>query len=451
MALKVLLAASECAPMAKAGGSADTVGSLAKALGRLGVEVGVALPGYKGLSDIKTLPETDIPLFLVESDEYFGNSENPYWETEDDPKRFGYFSRQAVQNLPSWGFKPDVIHVHDWHASLIPAIVRKVGLPYATVLTIHNLSMQGISTGDVLFPAGLSEYDLKTLEWDFQDRNIDQLLQGITNADVINTVSPTYAKEILSPEFGEGLHEILKAREARLFGILNGIDYKVYDPSQDKDIYQNFDLGSFAKGKAENKEALQRELGFEVDKKAMLIGFVARLTDQKGLSLMIEGFGKLIDLPIQFVLFGMGDARYERQFHEFTHAHPSKFSAQMAGDEKLCQKIYTASDLLLVPSRFEPCGSAQMIAMRYGTLPLVRATGGLNDSVIDGQDGFVFEKYEVRQMLATLRRALKIFGTPTWEKMIEAAMQKDFSWERSAKEYLSLYERALGYAKGRNL
>lgn len=445
--MKVLFAASECAPLVKVGGLADVVGSLPKALKKLGVEVGVVLPGYKSLLGTKTLPGTDTPLFLVENEEYFGSSEKPYWETDDDPKRFGYFSRHVVQSLPDWGFKPDVVHVHDWHASLIPVIFRKIGLSYATVLTIHNLAMQGVSSSDVFFPAGLSEHDLKTLEWDYQDRNIDQLLQGITNADIINTVSPTYAKEILSPEFGEGLHEVLKAREARLFGILNGVDYENYDPSRDKDIYRNFGLTSFEEGKAANKEALQKELGFEVDEKTMVIGFIARLTDQKGLSLIIEEFDKMMTLPLQFVLLGVGDPRYERQFRELARAYPSKFSAQIKFDRALAQKIYAATDLFLIPSRFEPCGLTQMIAMRYGALPLVRATGGLNDSVIDGQDGFAFEKYEVRQMSVCLRRAIKTFGTPTWKKMVESAMQKDFSWEKSAREYVSLYERALEYAK----
>lgn len=447
MRLKVLFAASECAPLVKVGGLADMVGSLPKTLRKLGVEVGIALPGYKNLFGVKTLPGTDIPLFLVENEEYFGGSEKPYWETGDDPKRFGYFSRQVVQGLPQWGFKPDVIHVHDWHASLVPVIVRKIGLSYATVLTIHNLHFQGVSSGDVFFPAGLSEHDLQTLEWDYRDRNIDQLLQGIIHANVINTVSPTYAREILSPEFGEGLHEILKAREARLFGILNGVDYDIYDPSRDKEIYQNFGLKNFEEGKWANKQALQRALGFEINKEMMLVGFVARLSDQKGLSLIIEGFEKMMEFKLQFVLLGMGDARYERQFRELAQAYPSRFSAQTKFDTPLAHKIYAGADLFLIPSRFEPCGLTQMIAMRYGALPLVRSIGGLADSVSEGEDGFVFEKYEAGQVLATLRRALRTFGTLVWKKMVGAAMQKDFSWEKSARKYIKLYEKALEYAK----
>lgn len=447
MRLRVLFAASECAPLVKVGGLADVVGSLPKALVKLGVEVGIALPGYKNLLGTKALPGTDIPLFLVENEEYFGGSEKPYWETGDDPKRFGYFSRHVVQSLPDWGFKPDIIHIHDWHASLVPVIVRKIGLSYATVLTIHNLHFQGVSSSDVFFPAGLSEHDLKTLEWDYQDRNIDQLLQGIIHADVINTVSPTYAKEILSPEFGEGLHEILRAREARLLGILNGVDYEVYDPARDKEIYQNFDLSNFEEGKWVNKQALQRELGFAVSKETMLVGFIARLTDQKGLSLVTEGFERMMELNLQFVLLGVGNPRYERQFREFAQAYPSKFSAQTKFNAPLAHKIYAGADLFLIPSRFEPCGLTQMIAMRYGTLPLVRSTGGLADSVSDGEDGFVFEKYETGQMLFCLRRALKTFDSPAWKRMIEKAMQKDFSWEKSAREYVSLYERALEYAR----
>lgn len=439
--------ASECSPLVKAGGLADVVGSLPKALVKLGVEVGIALPGYKGLLGTKTLPGTEIPLFLVEDEQCFGSSDEPYWETGEDPKRFAYFARRVVDGLDSWGFNPDLIHLHDWHASLVPVILKKEGLSYATMLTIHNLAMQGISTGEIFFPAGLSEHDLKTLEWDYQDRNVDQLLQGIINADLINTVSPTYAKEILSPEFGEGLHEILKAREGRIFGILNGVDYDVYNPSKDESIYRNFDKEDVFEGKAVNKEALQKELGFETDKNKIVVGFVARLTDQKGLSLIIEGFEKIMSLPLQLIILGVGDPRYERQLLALSKKHPDRFSAQIKFDKKLAQKIYGSADLLLIPSRFEPCGLTQMIAMRYGTLPLVRSTGGLGDSVTDGEDGFVFDKYEVGQILACLRRVVKVFGKSSWKKMIVAAMERDFSWDKSAKEYVALYEKALEYSK----
>lgn len=448
MKLKVLFAAAECDPLAKVGGLADVVGSLPKVLKKRGVEVAVALPGYRDVpARSKTIPGTDIPLFLVESAEYFGGSEKPYLETGADPKRFAYFSRQVVQRLTDWGFKPDVIHVHDWHAALIPAIVRKLKLSCATVLTIHNLAMQGISPGDVFFPAGLSEHDLKSLEWDFQDKNIDLLLQGIVHADVVNAVSSTYAKEILTPEFGEGLQDVLKAREGRVFGILNGVDYDRHDPSNDKDISRTFSLSTRREGKAANKEALQKDLGLVVDKEVMLIGFVARLIDQKGLSLIFEGFKQMMAMPIQFVLLGVGNPRYERQFERLSCSNLGKFSAQIKFDDALAHQIFAAVDLLLIPSRFEPCGLTQMIAMRYGALPLVRAAGGLSDSVVDGQDGFVFEKYEVAQMLATLRRVRKVFGTPMWGQIVEAAMQKDFSWKRSAGKYIELYEKALEYAK----
>lgn len=450
MALKVLFAASECAPLVEVGGLAHAVGSLSKALQGLGVEVGIVLPAYKGLSGIKTIPGSDIPVFLVENEDYFGSSEKPYWGTDIDPQRFGYFSRQVVHNLPHWGFKPDVIHLHDWHTALVSSIVRKLNLPYATVLTIHNLTMQGVTASEVLFPLGLSETDLRTLEWDSQERSVDQLLQGIIDADLISAVSPTYAKEVLSPEFGEGFHEILRIRKAYLFGVLNGINCEVYDPSQDKEIYQNFDLNNFGEGKAANKKKLQEELGLAVDQKIMLIGFVGCLTDQKGLSLIIEGFRRMMDLPIQFVLLGVGDSRYERQVRDLARSHSGKFSVQIADDPSLTKRICSASDLFLIPSRFEPSGLTPMIVMRYGVLPLVHATGGLNDAVVDGENGFVFGKYEASQMLACLRRALKAFSTPKWRQMVTVAMQKDFSWERSAEEYTSLYRQALEFAKCNN-
>lgn len=458
MKLKILFVAAECSPLVRVGGLADVVGSLSKTLRKLDIEVAIALPGYRGLvadqrgsSSVKTLPDTDIPLFIVEHKEYFGASERPYLGKENDPKRFAYFSRQVVSQLVGLGaksrFKPDVIHVCDWHASLIPALVRKANVPPATVLTIYNLAMQGISPGDVFFPAGLSESDLHSLDWDFQDRKVDLLLQGILNTSVISTVSPTYAREIMTPEFGEGLHDILKVRGERVLGVLNGIDYARYDPARDKKLFQTYDLDSFSRGKAANKEALQKELGLEVNKEVMLVGFVARLVDQKGLSLISEGLERMMELPLQFVVVGGGDKRYERQLADYATRYPSKFSTHIGENDVLAREVYAATDLFLIPSRFEPCGSSQMIAMHYGALPLARAAGGLRDSVIDGQDGFVFEKYEVGQMLATLRRAIRIFGTATWKRMIEQAMQRDFSWERAAEKYLSLYERALALAK----
>jgi starch synthase len=458
MKLKILFAAAECAPLIRVGGLADIVGSLSKALRKLDVEVAIALPGYRGLvtdrrgsSSVKTLPDTDIPLFIVEHKEYFGASEKPYLGKERDPKRFAYFSRQVVSQLVGRGagnqFKPDIIHVCDWHTSLIPALVRGLGTPPATVLTIYNLAMQGISPRDVFFPAGLSVSDLHSLDWDFQDRKVDFLLQGILNTSVISTVSPTYAREIMTPEFGEGLHDILKVRGERVLGVLNGIDYVRYNPARDKAIFQTYDLDNFSKGKAANKEALQKELGLTVNKEAMLVGLVARLVDQKGLSLLSEGLERMMELPLQFVVVGEGDKRYERQLADCTTRHPSKFSTHIGKDDSLARKVYAAADLFLIPSRFEPCGSSQMVAMRYGALPLVRAAGGLRDSVIDGKDGFVFEKYEAGQMLATLRRTLRIFGTASWKRMVEQAMQRDFSWEKAAEKHLKLYERALELAK----
>ena len=447
MKLRVLFAASECTPLVKVNSLADAVGSLPKALAKAGVDVAVALPGYKHLADYEVLPGSDIPLFLVENEEYFGNSEAPYRDLAADAKRFAYFSRQVVQQMARWGFEPDVVHAHDWYASLIPAVTKKMGLPYASVLTVHDLATQGISADDVPFPAGLSECDLRGLEWDFQDKNIDLLLQGLIHADVINTVSPTYAREILTPESSEGLHDVLRACAGRLCGVLSGIDYDSYDPANDTNLFRTFGPDDVAEGKAMNKEALQRELGLAVDEKAMLVGFTAPLVDRNGLSLIVEGFKWMMEMPLQFVLLGAGDYRYERQFEQFAASFPSKFSAQIKTDEALARRLYAAADLFIIPSRFEPCGLTQMVAMRYGALPLVRAVGGLNDSVIDGADGFVFEKYEARQMAAVLRRALRVFKTPVWAQMVGAVMRKDFSWDKVAREYIPLYERAIDYAR----
>jgi starch synthase len=449
MKLKVLFVAAECSPLVRVGELADLIGSLAKELDKSGVEVRVALPGYKGINGAKTLPGTDIPLFLIEHETYFNSSREPYLGEDDDLERFAYFSREVGRCLNEWAFKPDIIHAYDWPTSLVPAIIRRSGFPSATVLTINDLAVLGTSPNNALFPAGLSEEELRSLEWDFQDRGIDVLLQGIINADVINTVSPTYAKEVTTPEFGEGFQDILKVREERLFGVLSGLDYSSHDPARDHSLFQNYSLSNFEEGKMANKKSLQKELGLGANGEVALVGFAAPLVDQKGLSLVSEGFDRMMRLPLQFVLVGEGDGRYGRRFNELSREYPSKFSAQLVSDEGLARKLYAAADLLLVPSRFEPYGLVPMIAARYGALPLVRATGGLRDSVVDGEDGFVFEKYEVGQMLTTLRRALRTFGTPSWNRMVEKAMQKDSSWERAAGNYLSLYERALEFAKNK--
>jgi len=302
------------------------------------------------------------------------------------------------------------------------------------------------------------------IKWDAADDNLDLMLQGITAADVVSTVSPTYAKEILTPEFGEGLHNVLKAREGRLYGILNGIDDDVWNPATDSKIEFNYSLKEGLAGKVANKIYLQRELGLKVDPGAPVIGMVTRLAGQKGFDLLLEILDKILLLGAQLVILGVGDEAVEEELRiknknlslrsRTLHLGKSKseelrdegsFSFVNRFDEDLAHKIYAAADLFLMPSKFEPCGLVQIMAMRYGALPIVRATGGLKDTVISGQTGFVFEEYSSEALLEAVERAVGRFGVENiqFRQMIAKAMRQDFSWDVSARKYLQLYQRAI--------
>jgi starch synthase len=448
--MKVLFVASECAPIVKVGGLADVVGSLPKALADLGIEVAVALPNYAllGPNPPRVLPGTDIPVFYLGS-----NSDYPdavYPEGYNEYKRFATFCRQVINFLDTRTFEPHVIHCHDYHTSLVPDILHERKEKMATVLTIHDAGNVGRTESSLLTDADLNPALLRVLDFGLKDRHLDMLTQGILSADLINTVSPTYAKEILNKEFSGELSELLMAREARVSGIINGIDTDYYDPRRDTNISLNFGPGSAVEAKEVNKGGLQSKLGLNIDPDAPLYAMVTRLVERKGIDLVIKNLPYILESGSQLVILGKGEAKYEDILLGLAKIHPKSLAFVNAFDEPLSHQIYAASNYFLVPSRVEPCGLTQMIAMRYGSLPIVHKTGGLADTVNDNVTGFVFEDYSPEGFLAAFVQSVKTYNDDkkVYKAMVEKAMGQDFSWKSSATSYIKLYERALQYNYG---
>ncbi len=473
--LKILFCAAEVAPFVKVGGLADVAGALPKSLKKLGHDVRIIMPGYAqikrealgvrpmdappvqvpGGGDPAPLSQAmmgDVPVYLVENEEYFGR--NAVYGFPDDPERFLYFCRAVLGALEGLGWAPDVIHCNDWHTAIIPHwLHHRTDLPAAvrgasSLLTIHNLAYRG-------------EFDPKTtvLPWldprslhAGPDGRFDFLTQAIYDADLINAVSERYAHEITTPGYGEGLHDVLASRANQLRGILNGIDYERFDPATDPDIAQNYSVDSL-EGKTACKIALQQEAGFDVAERTPLIGVVGRLADQKGFDLvakMLEPF--LAEVNAQIVILGTGEPKYHDLFREMAAHNRRQIAAYLTFDEKLAQRIYAGSDVFLMPSRFEPCGLGQMISLRYGTVPLVRATGGLADTVVDYQPttdrgtGFVFRSYDATPLTYTFGRALEIYRIPDrWRAIQQRGMRQDFSWTASAQKYVDTYRESQEY------
>lgn len=499
--LRVLVCAAECAPFAKVGGLADVIGSLPKALAKLGIDVRVVIPFYKEVRDGKwdqhptsqilpltsyqvdfgfrekvavyqsNLPGSDVPIYFLENKKYLSSGgiyfgESAFVESMEEIERFAFFSKAVVGFLNSQfstlNSQFDIVHCNDWHTGMVPNLIKNSKFKVqnykkpATVFTIHNLANQGISDLSILQKLNSVTKISKLIKWDAADNNLDFMLQGIVGSDVISTVSPTYAKEILTPELGEGLEKILKSREARLFGILNGIDYEVWNPSTDSLLEFNYDLTkNIEEGlskKLGNKLHLQKHLGLKVDERVPLIGMINRLAEQKGIDIFLGALKDILALGAQVVVLGVGDEQFEEELRirnqELRDAENFSFINRF--DEELAHRIYAGADLFLMPSKFEPCGLVQLIAMRYGALPIVRATGGLKDTVKDGETGFAFKEYSSEALLYAAERALTCCGLerPEYRPMVEKAAAQDFSWERSAREYLKLYEKALEYNRG---
>jgi starch synthase len=406
---------------------------------------------------MQTTMDGDVPVYMVENARYFDR--DGIYMYPDDAERFIFFCRGTLEAMKRLGWQPDVIHCHDWHTALVPNWLKTIYAhdPFfanvASVYTIHNLAYQGIFGYRVLEVAGIDEYGF-LVHPDILDLNevVDFMWRGIFFADAISAVSETYAREILTPEFGEKLDPLLRDRRDRLFGILNGIDLDEFDPATDAYLEANYNLESLDK-RVQNKLSLQREAGLRQDPQVPIVGVIARLTDQKGLDLITPIVEALLQhLEAQFVLLGTGEQRYHDFFNGLTTRYPEQAGIFLTFNASLARRIYAGSDLFLMPSRFEPCGLGQMIAMRYGSVPVVRAVGGLADTVNnydpmsgDGT-GFVFEAYDEMALYTSLVRAVETYRhRDIWHKLQIRCMQQDFSWQRSACQYLELYNRARAF------
>lgn len=473
--MKVIFAAAESTPFIKTGGLADVIGALPKALKRSGVDVQVILPKYRGISGeyceqmthhaeisvpvgwrsqycgIEMLIHDGIPVYFLDNEYYFGR--DSVYGYMDDGERFAFFNRAVLEVLPLIGSEPDVLHCHDWHTALIPVLLdahyrhNPFYSHIRTVFTIHNLLYQGIFPFDVLgellelddryfTPEGLEFYG-----------KVNFMKGGIVYSDHVTTVSPTYAREIQTSYYGYGLEGLLYSMGDRLSGIVNGIDTKSYNPANDPNLYVNYRT-NLAK-KRENKVQLQQELQFPEDPDTLLIGMVTRLVDSKGLDLVCRVLDELLNHDhIQFVILGTGDSSYEHWFKEAANRHQGKMSAQIRFHEGLSRKIYAGSDLFLMPSKFEPCGISQLLALRYGSIPITRETGGLNDTVqayneFTGEgNGFTFADFNAHDMMHTIRRAISFYHEPElWKRIVKNAFSGDYSWKVSAREYMDIYSR----------
>ena len=474
--MKILFAASESVPFVKTGGLADVVGALAPVLAKEGHDVRVVIPQFSSIPQeyhsqmthvcdfevqlgwrrqycgIESIVKDGVTWYFMDNKYYFGRP-YIYGMGGDEYERFGFYCRGVLNMLPLIGFQPDVIHAHDWQSGMIPALlkIQYSHLPFydhiKTVFTIHNLQYQGIfgirEVQDIL-GLGDSLWTDDKLEC-FGCANF--MKAALVYSDLITTVSPSYAEEIQTAYYGERLDGLLRARSRELFGVLNGIDMNEYDPSKDRKIIQNYSF-EHLEGKAACKKELQEELGLDVKPDTPVIGMVGRLSNQKGLDLVDYVIADIMRQDVQLVVLGMGEGRYFNLFSWAETEYKGRVAARFTMDHTLAQKIYAGTDLFLMPSQFEPCGLSQMIAMRYGSVPIVRETGGLRDTVLSYNEfngegnGFTFFNYNAHDMLHTIERATDYYlnHKEVWKKLQERGMKGDYSWGHSAREYIRLYE-----------
>ncbi len=472
MSMKVLFAASEAVPFAKTGGLADVIGSLPKELVKQGLDVRVMLPKYGDIPaqftqkmetiatftlrmgwrelycGILKLEHEGITFYFVDHENYFLRS--GCYGYNDDAERFAFFCRAVMDSLQHIDFMPDIIHCHDWQTGMVPVLYRahfSYQPAYAhikTILTVHNLKYQGVFGKEQFmdyFTLGEEHFGGFALE---MHGGASFLKGGLLYSDMITTVSPTYAEEIQTPYFGEYLDGLLRSQSHRLYGIVNGIDYEEFDPMTDPHLEVNY-RDSLVK-KQQNKVKLQEKLGLPVNKDVPLIGIVTRLVEQKGLSLVEHVIEQLMSLNAQWVVLGTGEHRYEQLFRWAADRYPDKLSTLITFNETTARQIYASSDLFLMPSQFEPCGIGQLIAMRYRSVPIVRETGGLKDTVSAYEEetgagtGFSFTHYNAHDLLYTVNRAVSLYSdSQAWNKILANIKKKDFSWRKSAQQYASLY------------
>jgi starch synthase len=470
--VNVLFAVSECVPFVKTGGLADVAGSLPHELHQLGTNVAVIMPLYgsipvkykekmelissftvevgwrKQYVGLKKLTENGIDYYFIDHEYYF-NRENLYGYY-DDGERFSYFSKAVLEAIPYLPFMPNLVHCHDWHTGMIPFLLKEKFNSYQTiktVFTIHNLNFQGLFPKEILRELLNVEETYFTNEYLEFHGLVSFMKAGIVSADYVTTVSPTYCEEIKTPYFGEKLDGLLRAREDQLVGIVNGIDESFYNPSTDMHIPVQYDIETIEE-KIQNKLELQQYFQLQENPDIPVIAMITRLTKQKGLELVSHVFHDLMKENIQVIVLGSGDDSFEHFFEEMSYTYPDKVRAFIGFNEQLAHKVYAGADLFLMPSKFEPCGLGQLIAMKYGTLPIVRETGGLNDTVKSYNEteqtgnGFSFSHFNAHDMLYTIKRALSFYQSKKdWYSIVRNAMSEDYSWGQSAFIYNQLYSK----------
>ena len=472
--MKVLFVASEAYPFIKTGGLGDVAYALPKALRKLGIDVRIIIPKYSGIpssfkncmEDIASFDVTvgwrnqycglqyltydEVPYYFVDNEYYFNRPQ--IYGFYDDGERFSYFSKAVLEAIKYMeDFTPDIIHCNDWHSAVVPVLLKEHYSKDAryskirSIFTIHNLKYQGVFSKEILgelLNLDGSYFKEETLKF-YND--VSFMKGGIVFADAVTTVSDTYAKEMQTPFYGEALEGLLASKSENLHGIVNGIDYELYNPKIDKKIFYNYDV-KHRNQKMKNKIKLQQKLNLAINESIPMVGIVTRLVKQKGLDLIVDKLQELLSLPIQIVLLGNGDGYYEDVFQYYASIYPSRISTNIIFDEGLAQQIYAASDMFLMPSLFEPCGIGQLIALKYGSIPIVRETGGLKDTIIPynkytgSGNGFSFENYNSDELLDAINKALELYeDKAAWDQLVKNAMLSNNSWENSAKNYMDLY------------
>ena len=482
MKKNVLFVSSEAVPFIKTGGLADVAGSLPKYFDKERYDVRVMLPKYLCIPEkwrnqmkyvthfymdlawrsqyvgVLEMEYAGVHYYFIDNEFYFAGPK-PYGYIHEDIEKFAFFSKAALSAMPLLNFKPDIVHCHDWQTGLVPVYMKErfhegeFFRDMKSVITIHNLKFQGIwDLKKVKDITGLPPYFFTSDKLEaYGDANY--LKGGIVYADAVTTVSESYAQEIKTPFYGEHLDGLMRARSNCLTGIVNGIDYDEFNPETDKRIVANYNQKTFRKEKVKNKKALQQELGLEVNDKKFMIGIVSRLTDQKGFDLIAYMMDQICTEDVQLVILGTGESQYENMFRHFAWKYPGRVSANIYYSEDMSHKIYASCDAFLMPSLFEPCGLSQLMSLRYGTVPIVRETGGLKDTVEPYNEyestgtGFSFANYNAHEMMNTINYAKHVYynNKREWNKIVDRGMLKDFSWTSSAGKYEKLYDNLLGY------
>jgi starch synthase len=483
--MKIAFVASEVFPFAKTGGLADVAGSLPKEIAKTGNEVKVFMPKYNFVDEYKynikycweigemplrvngvtrfmhvhqaKLPESNVEINFIDCPHYFFRAQI-YSNDHDEDERFILFSKGVIEVLQRLQWSPDIIHCNDWQTGLLPLFVKdnygwdRMFDKTSFLFTIHNIGYQGIFSNKTLFAAEIREELAIPGGPVEQIGNVNFMKAGILFSEIINTVSPTYAKEILLPEYGAGLESVLKTREKDLYGILNGVDYDTWDPANDKLIPFRYNA-DYLTGKTKNKKFLLEHFNLGFSENIPLIGIVSRLVSQKGFDLVEKVMNQLMELEVQWVILGSGEDKFEQMFTKVSHNYRDKVAVYIGYNNELSHLVEAAADIFLMPSMYEPCGLNQIYSLKYGTVPVVRKTGGLNDTVQDWNEyktagletgtGFTFNDYNGDAMFSTLARAVEIFkDKPTWKKIRLNGMKKNYSWENAAKAYLDLYQKA---------